>query len=216
LRQIGSSNGEIDIAPANGVHPMPAFANRARNRGKGHVLRELQHQGLEQQGESPELTDPVRFHLRIAIRQLELRYPYFKHASMLKEIEVPQPLDLGVVNVVFAWRPRMTKLGATHEIDTDGHLVPLGIEIHLLDEPRLGDTQSLCKQFIDLVSHFASAPVRQSVPLRAGRAVASTREPSQPSAAIEQQAINYCNVIPERRRRRRTHHGLISRVRMLV
>jgi hypothetical protein len=83
---------------------------------------------------------------------------------MLKEVEVPQPLDLGIVNLVFTWRPRMTKPGATHEIDTDGHLVLLGIEIHLLDEPRLSDPQRFCKQIIDLVGHFASAAVRQSIP----------------------------------------------------
>jgi hypothetical protein len=50
------------------------------------------------------------------------------------------------------------------------------------------------------VGFAIAVAVRQSVPLRAGRAVASTREPSHPSAAIEQQAINYCNVIPERGR----------------
>jgi hypothetical protein len=77
------------------------------------------------------------------------------------------PLDLGIVNLVFTWRPRITKPSTTHEIDTYGHLVPLGIEFHLLDEPRFSDTQSPCEQFIDLVGHFASA-VRQSVPLRAG------------------------------------------------
>jgi hypothetical protein len=42
-RQVGCGNGEIDIAAANGMHPMPAFANRAHDRGKRHLLGEHQH-----------------------------------------------------------------------------------------------------------------------------------------------------------------------------
>jgi hypothetical protein len=62
----------------------------------------------------------------------------------------------------------LIKPSTTHEIDTDCHLAPLGIEIHLLDEPRLSNTQSFCKQFIDLVGHFTSAAVCQLVQLRSG------------------------------------------------
>jgi hypothetical protein len=76
---------------------------------------------------------------------------------MLKAIEVPQPLDLRVVNLVFTRRPRMTKLSTTHEIDMDGHLVPLGIQIDLLNEPPPANAQRLPRQFFDRIGHFASA-----------------------------------------------------------
>jgi hypothetical protein len=56
-RQVDPGKGEIDIAAANGMHPMPAFADRARHRGKGHLLGEHQHQRLEQQGKAGELAD---------------------------------------------------------------------------------------------------------------------------------------------------------------
>jgi hypothetical protein len=102
---------------------------------------------------------------------------------MRKEVEAPQPLDLGIVNLVFTWRPRMRKSRTTHEIDMDGHLVPLGIKIHLLHKQRTNKAQSLCKQFIDLVGRVvASAAFASRSPHRRGawRAIAPTREPSQP------------------------------------
>ena len=60
-RQVGPGEGEIDIAAANGMHPMPTFADRARDRRKGHLLGQHQYQRLEQQSEAGKLTDPVWF-----------------------------------------------------------------------------------------------------------------------------------------------------------
>ncbi len=47
LRQIGCGNGEIDITLANRCHSMPALADDACDSGKGHMLREIQHESLE-------------------------------------------------------------------------------------------------------------------------------------------------------------------------
>jgi hypothetical protein len=43
-RQVGPGEGEIDIAAANGMHPMPAFSDCARHRREGHLLSEYQYQ----------------------------------------------------------------------------------------------------------------------------------------------------------------------------
>jgi hypothetical protein len=74
---------------------------------------------------------------------------------MLKEVEVPQPLGLGIMNLVFAGGPRMTEAGATQD-DANGHLLLAGVEVHLLDEPRVRNTKSSRKQVVDLVRHFLS------------------------------------------------------------
>jgi hypothetical protein len=83
------------------MHPMPAFSDRARHRREGHLVSEHQDQRLEQQGKTGELADPVGLDQRhLAVRQLDPWHPYFEIAFMLKEVEVQQPLDLGVVNLV--------------------------------------------------------------------------------------------------------------------
>jgi hypothetical protein len=81
-RQVGLGEGKIDIAAANRMHPMPAFADRGRDRGKWHLLGEHQHQRLEQQGEAGELTDPVGLDQRhLAVRQLDPWHPHFEMHS---------------------------------------------------------------------------------------------------------------------------------------
>jgi hypothetical protein len=51
LGQVSALGCQLDIAGANGMHPMPGFAHSARDRRKRHLLGEHQHQRLEQQGE---------------------------------------------------------------------------------------------------------------------------------------------------------------------
>src|ERR1700748_1064260 len=122
------------------MHPMPAFSDRARHRRERHLLSEHQDQRLEQQGKAGELADPVGLDQRhLAIRQLDPWYPYLEIAFMLKEVEVSQPLDLGVVNLVFTLRLGMSKAAAPHEIAMDGQPPLPGIEVHRLHEPRRGD-----------------------------------------------------------------------------
>src|SRR5262249_58857602 len=114
----------------------------ARDRGKWHSRGEQQHQRLEQQGEAGELTDPVRLDQRhLAVWQLDPWYPHFEIAFMLKEVEMPQPLDLGVVDLVLSRSLGMSKAAARHEIDMDGQPPLPGIEVHRLHEPRRGDAQ---------------------------------------------------------------------------
>jgi hypothetical protein len=60
---------------------------------------------------------------------------------MLKEVEVSQSLDLGVVNPVFTLRLGMGEAAARHEIDMDGQPPLPDIEVHHLHEPRRGDAQ---------------------------------------------------------------------------
>src|SRR5215475_6385123 len=60
------------------------------------------------------------------------------------------------MNLVFAGGPRMTETGSRHKVDANGHLLLAGVEVHLLDEPRVSDTKSSRKQVVDLVRHFLS------------------------------------------------------------
>src|SRR5215471_12637526 len=138
------------------MHAMPALADRARDCGKGHLLGEHQHQRLEQQGEAGELADPVGLDQRhLAVRQLDPRHPYFEIAFMLKEVEMPKLLDLGVVDLVFARSLGVSKAAARHEIDVDGQSPLPSIEVHPLNEPGRSDPKGCRKQ---LVGHHPSTP----------------------------------------------------------
>src|ERR1700722_3284491 len=90
---------------------------------------------------------------------------------MLKEVEVPQPLDLGVVDLVFASGLGMGKAAARHEIDMDGQPSLPGIEVHPLHEPRCGNAKGCRKQ---LVGHLALPPSTGQSVQSGGRAAAST------------------------------------------
>jgi hypothetical protein len=120
------------------------------------LLGEHQHQRLEQQGEAGELTDPVGLDQRhLAVRQLDPWYPHFEIAFMLKEVEVPQPLDLGVVDLVLARSLGMSKAAARHEIDVDRQSPLPSIEVHRLHKPGRRDPKGCCKQ---LVGHHPLHP----------------------------------------------------------
>jgi hypothetical protein len=95
-REVGLGEGEIDIAAANGVHPMPAFTNDAGDCRKRHLLGEHQYQRLEQQGEAGEFAHPIGLDERhFAVPQPKARHAHFEMAIMLEEVEVAQPLCFG-------------------------------------------------------------------------------------------------------------------------
>ena len=67
---------------------------------------------------------------------------------MLKEVEMPQPLDPGVMDRMQAGGIRMLEAPTRDEIDRDGQRLPGGIEIHALNVPGRLDTQGGFKQLV--------------------------------------------------------------------
>jgi hypothetical protein len=73
---------------------------------------------LEQQSEAGELAHPIGLDQRhSAIRQSQARHAHVEMAFMLEEVEMAQPLDLGVVNRVLPRRLGMGKSAAGQKID---------------------------------------------------------------------------------------------------
>jgi hypothetical protein len=81
---------------------------------------------------------------------------------LLEEIEVPQSIDLGVVDTMFARSLGMTETAATFEIDLDRQLPLPGIEVHPVHEPRRSNAQSSRKQIVGRVGHLASTSAHPS------------------------------------------------------
>jgi hypothetical protein len=89
---------------------------------------------------------------------------------MLEEVEVPQPLDLGAVDTVFARGLGMAKGAAALEID-DGQLPMPGIEVHSLHKPGAAIPRAATNNSLVLADHLASAPSPSSQSGQAGRRV---------------------------------------------
>ena len=139
--QIGFGQGKIDITRANGMHTMPRHVHQLGNCGKRHLLGHGQDQGLEQKSEAGELAEPLRLDLRHApVGQIHPRRPDLQEAFVLEEVEMPQPLDPGVMDRMQVGGIRMLEAATRDEIDRDGQRLPGGIEIHALNVPGRLDT----------------------------------------------------------------------------
>jgi hypothetical protein len=112
-RQVGLSHGEIDIARTDRMHAVLGLVDQSGDRGKRHLLGQGQHQRLEQQGEAGELAKPVGFDLDDPpVGQLDPRSSDLEVAFVLKEVEVAQPLGLGVMDPMQPFDPRCRKPAA--------------------------------------------------------------------------------------------------------
>mgnify|MGYP001612056973 CR=1 FL=1 len=101
---------------------------------------------------------PVRFDQGDpAVRQCDTWDTDFEMARMLKEIQMPVALDLGVVNRMPAFNGGIGEAAARNEVDVDGQVLPSGIEIDAFDVSRIGNTES---GFKDWVLHRSSTTVK--------------------------------------------------------
>jgi leucyl-tRNA synthetase len=145
--QVKLSDGQLDVALADGVHPVPGFAHQAGHGGKRHLARQRQHQRLKQQRKAGQPPEPLRLDQRhLAVGQPHPWHPHLKVTVVLEEVQVPQPLGLGVVHRVLAGVRRMGKATAGGKVHSDGQPAGSGVEAHLLDRPRGRNPQRLLKQ----------------------------------------------------------------------
>ncbi len=141
-RQIGLGQSEIDIARTDRVDAMPGAADQFGHGGEGRLAGHGQHQGLEQQGEPSELAKPVGFVLdHLPVGELHPRRAHFQDAFVLEEVEMPQALDLGVVDRMHARHPSGRKPRSGDKIDAYRQGLLGRVEIDAVDIPRLGDAQ---------------------------------------------------------------------------
>ena len=67
---------------------------------------------------------------------------------MLKEIQMPQALDLGVVHGMFAGNPGIAKSATCNEVNGDVELPLNSIEVNTSNIPRSRDTEGGFEQLI--------------------------------------------------------------------
>ena len=118
------------------MNAMPGQADHVRHNGKRHVPAERQDHGFEQQGEAVEFPGPTWIdHSCTAIGQDHAGDAYFENGFMLKEIEMSETLDLGIVDGVQAFRIRVRKSGSRNKVDVDDQQLFGFVEIESLNEP---------------------------------------------------------------------------------
>jgi len=95
------------------------------------------------------LTQDTRFdQAHGAIGQAHTRHPHFEEALVLKEIQMTQTLDLGVVYGMLTRNCAIRKPAARDEVHGNRELTLNSIELNALDVPRRGYTESGFEQLI--------------------------------------------------------------------
>jgi hypothetical protein len=117
--------------------------------GKRHLLRQHQHQRLEQQCETVELADPFRLDQpHRAIGQAHARHPHLQIAFVLKKIQVAQSLDLRVVHWVLTGEPGVGEATSCEKVHSNRQLSFGRIKVETLHVPRCLDSQGGFKELI--------------------------------------------------------------------
>ena len=131
------------------MHTVPGFVDQPGHGGKGHLLRHRQHQRLEQQGEAGQLAEPVGLDLHDPpVGQLHPRGPHLQVAFVLEEIEVPQSLDLRVMDRVRAVDTRRWKSRPGDKVNADRQHLSRRIKIDDPDVPRFANPERCFKQLV--------------------------------------------------------------------
>ena len=124
------------------MHAVPGFVDQPGDRGKGHLLGHGQHQRLEQQREAGELAEPVGLDLDDPpVGQLDPRGSDLEVAFVLEEVEVPQPLGLGVMDPMQPFDPRRRKPAAGDKVDADRQHLACGVKINAPHVPRFANAE---------------------------------------------------------------------------
>lgn len=147
LRQAGLRQRQLDIALADRGHPVPGFARQAGHRGKRHHAAQRQYQRLEQQRAAVQVLEPLRFDLGdLAVGHPQPRHSDLEVALVLEEVQMPQPLELGVMRRVLAGLRWVREAAAGGEVHLDGQLPRHGVKPNRFDGPWGADAQRLFEQ----------------------------------------------------------------------
>ena len=85
-------------------------------------------------------------------------------AFVLEEVEVPQPLGLGVMDPMQPFDPRCGKPAAGDKVDTDRQHLACGVEINAAHVPRFGDAEGGFKQLVLHPQSLASIAECRTMP----------------------------------------------------
>jgi hypothetical protein len=164
--QVRLGQGEVHVAAAYRLNPMPGLANQTGDSGERHLAAHSQNQGLKQQREARELARPIigLDENNPAIGKLDPRRPHVEVTFMLEKIEMPVALRLGVVNRMQSFHAFVRKTAAFGEVDGDGQLPLLRAELDIAYMPGAGEAKGGCKQVI--AHDHAPVPVGRPRPRR--------------------------------------------------
>ncbi len=82
------------------------------------------------------------------VGQLDPRGSDLEVAFVLEEVEVPQPLGLGIMDPMHTFDTRCGKPTAGDKVDADGQHLAGGVEINAPHVPRFGDAEGGFKQLV--------------------------------------------------------------------
>ena len=121
---------------------MPRQINDPRDCSEWHLLRELQHERLEQQREAAELANPTRLNqTHEAIGQAHPRHAYFEEHSCWKKLRCRRRLTCVSCTGCSPGNSDISKPGACNEVNSNVELPLSSIEVNTMDVPGSRDAQ---------------------------------------------------------------------------
>jgi hypothetical protein len=147
--QVSRGRGQVHVTITDGLHAIPRQVHQTGYRRKCHLPAQRQHERFKQQRKAIQLAHPVGFcQPHRAVRQAHARHPDLEIAFVLKEVQVPQPLDLRVVHRVLAGDAGVGEAAAGNKVHGNREL-PFGrVKVDALHVPRGIDSQGGFKELI--------------------------------------------------------------------
>ena len=156
IAEVCPLQGQFNVALAQRQHPVGGLPDDACDSGERHLLRQHQHERLEQQREAGQAAGKLGLdQAHRAVGQLHPRGADLQVALVLEEVQVPIRLGDGVVRGMSSLVARDCEAAAGDEIDE--HRQPPGpfVKRHRLDGPRCADPQCCLEELVVHVAPLA-------------------------------------------------------------
>ena len=158
--QVSRGHRQVHVAVTDGLHAIPRQVHQTRHGGKCHLPAQRQHERFKQQRKAIQLAHPVGLREpHRAVGQAYPRYPNLQKAFVLEKVQVPQPLDLRVMDRVLARDAGVGKSRTRDKVHGNGQFTPRGVEIDTLHVPWRRDSKGCFKE-LDPGCIFASIRLR--------------------------------------------------------
>ncbi|AAW74237.1 unknown protein [Xanthomonas oryzae pv. oryzae KACC 10331] len=142
VAEVGLLQGHLDIAVAHLHAPVRRLAHDARNGRERHLLRQHQHQRLEQQREARQPPSEVRLdQANRSVTKLHTRRANLQVALVLEKVQVPVGLDHGVMNRMQPLLARYLEPRARLEVHRHRQHLGRFVELDRAYRPRRADPQ---------------------------------------------------------------------------
>lgn len=183
---------------------MPRDSGQPGHPLEGHLSAHGQNQSLEQQREAGQSARPRRLDQRHPpVGEPYARHSRLKHTLVLEEVQVPVPLDLGVVHRMRAAGRLVGETTASPEVDPYRQPAVPFVEVHAVNEPRLCHSQCLREQISLHLAPLNQSTISANEPVLPTDRAHRYRSPQIPQTSRRRRLRRTCPIPPSEPARKR-------------